>query len=126
MNVPVTVGNTAPAVRLTLPPDGGFYDWGDQVRYTVEVSDPEDGAIDCSKVQVQYLLGHDAHAHPLQQYTGCSGTVQTTLREIGGKTTTINRALKSVGDPAIPITQPLVFDEFAVTVPRLAAADEDS
>ncbi|MFD0582911.1 carbohydrate-binding protein [Dactylosporangium darangshiense] len=25
------------------------------------------------------MLGHDEHAHPLQQYTGCSGTVQTTL-----------------------------------------------
>ncbi|WP_425556788.1 ThuA domain-containing protein [Dactylosporangium darangshiense] len=78
-NVPVTVGNTAPTVRITLPPDGGFYEWGDQVKFTVEVSDPEDGQIDCSKVQVQYLLGHDEHAHPLQQYTGCSGTVQTTL-----------------------------------------------
>ncbi|GAA2360564.1 ThuA domain-containing protein [Dactylosporangium salmoneum] len=78
-NVLVTVGNTAPTVKLTIPPDGGFFDWGDQVKFTVEVSDPEDGQIDCSKVQVQYLLGHDEHAHPLQQYTGCSGSVQTAL-----------------------------------------------
>ena len=78
-NVPVTVGNTAPKVTITLPPDGGFYEWGDQVKFTVTVTDPEDGTVDCSKVQVQYLLGHDEHAHPLNQYTGCSGTVQTSL-----------------------------------------------
>ncbi|MEV8513509.1 ThuA domain-containing protein [Dactylosporangium sp. NPDC051484] len=78
-NVPITVGNTAPTVKITLPPDGGFYEWGDQLKFTVEVTDPEDGQIDCSKVQVQYLLGHDEHAHPLEQYTGCSGTVQTSL-----------------------------------------------
>jgi cytochrome c len=78
-NVPVTVGNTQPTVKITLPPNGGFYDWGDQVAFTVQVTDPEDGPVDCSKVQVQYLLGHDEHAHPLNQYTGCSGTVQTSL-----------------------------------------------
>ena len=68
-----------PKVTITLPPNGGFYEWGDQVAFTVTVTDPEDGTIDCSKVQVQYLLGHDEHAHPLNQYTGCSGTVQTSL-----------------------------------------------
>ncbi|MFF5230826.1 ThuA domain-containing protein [Dactylosporangium sp. NPDC000521] len=78
-NVPVTVGNTAPKVTITLPPNGGFYEWGDQVAFTVTVTDPEDGPVDCSKVQVQYLLGHDEHAHPLNQLTGCSGTIQTSL-----------------------------------------------
>ena len=33
----------------TFPPDGGFFDWGDQVRYTVTVTDPEDGTIDCDR-----------------------------------------------------------------------------
>ena len=28
---------------------------------------------------LQYYLGHDEHAHPLQSYTGCTGTVQTSL-----------------------------------------------
>jgi PKD repeat protein/type 1 glutamine amidotransferase len=76
-NVPITVGNTAPVVTLTLPPNGGFFDWGAQVNYTVTVTDPEDGTIDCSRVVLQYLLGHDEHAHPLQQKTGCSGSIQT-------------------------------------------------
>jgi PKD repeat protein len=43
------------------------------------VTDPEDGEIDCSRVILQTYLGHDEHAHPLQSYTGCSGTVQTSL-----------------------------------------------
>ncbi|MET0415161.1 MAG: PKD domain-containing protein, partial [Actinoplanes sp.] len=78
-NVPVTVGNTAPTVAIDFPPDGGFFDWGDQIRYTITVTDPEDGEIDCDRVRLQVLLGHDEHAHPLEQHTGCTGTVQTSL-----------------------------------------------
>ncbi|GGM33212.1 ThuA domain-containing protein [Dactylosporangium sucinum] len=78
-NVLVTVGNTAPTVTITVPPSGGFYEWGDQINFTVTVTDPEDGQVDCSRVQVQYLLGHDEHAHPLNQLTGCSGSIQTSL-----------------------------------------------
>ncbi|GIF52353.1 glucose/arabinose dehydrogenase [Asanoa ferruginea] len=78
-NVPVTVGNTAPTVSITFPPDGGFFNWGDQVEYTVTVTDPEDGTIDCARVKLQYYLGHDEHAHPLQSQMGCTGTIQTAL-----------------------------------------------
>ncbi|RIW46045.1 DUF1349 domain-containing protein [Micromonospora endophytica] len=78
-NVRVTVGNTAPTVTIEFPPDGGFFDWGDQVKYTIKVTDPEDGAVDCDDVQLQVLLGHDEHAHPLEQHTGCTGVVQTQL-----------------------------------------------
>lgn len=80
-NVPVTVGNTAPTVTIDFPPAGGFFDWGDQVRYTITVTDPEDGEIDCARVNLQVLLGHDEHAHPLEQHTGCSGVVQTQLAD---------------------------------------------
>ncbi|MEV6493451.1 PKD domain-containing protein, partial [Actinoplanes sp. NPDC051633] len=78
-NVPVTVGNTAPTVTIEFPPDGGFFEWGDQVKYTIKVTDPEDDEIDCDRVRLQVLLGHDEHAHPLEQHTGCTGTVQTAL-----------------------------------------------
>ncbi|WP_432955651.1 ThuA domain-containing protein [Micromonospora haikouensis] len=78
-NVPVTVGNTAPTVTIEFPPNGGFFEWGDQIKYTIKVTDPEDGTIDCDRVQLQVLLGHDEHAHPLEQHTGCTGTVQTSL-----------------------------------------------
>ena len=78
-SVPITVGNTMPTVTITVPPNGGFFDFGDQVKYNVTVTDPEDGTIDCGQVKLQAILGHDTHGHPLDQYTGCSGTVQTTL-----------------------------------------------
>jgi PKD repeat protein/glucose/arabinose dehydrogenase/type 1 glutamine amidotransferase len=78
-NVPITVGNSAPTVTLNLPPNGGFFDWGDQVRFGVTINDPEDGTINCDDVHLQSILGHDTHGHPLDQYTGCAGAVQTTL-----------------------------------------------
>ncbi len=78
-NVRVTVGNTAPTVTIEFPPAGGFFEWGDQVKYTIKVTDPEDGEIDCDRVQLQVFLGHDEHAHPLDQHTGCTGVVQTQL-----------------------------------------------
>ncbi|GAA2109825.1 hypothetical protein GCM10009780_64570 [Actinomadura alba] len=78
-SVAITAGNNKPTITVDLPPNGGFFDWGDQVKYKVTVTDPEDGTIDCDQVQVQAILGHDSHGHPLDQYQGCSGTVQTTL-----------------------------------------------
>ncbi|WP_243731726.1 ThuA domain-containing protein [Nocardioides ochotonae] len=74
-NIDIVAGNTAPTVELTLPVDGGFFEFGDYLRYEVEVTDPEDGTIDCDRVVVQPGLGHDEHSHDYEQYTGCSGTL---------------------------------------------------
>ncbi|WP_299924526.1 ThuA domain-containing protein [uncultured Nocardioides sp.] len=74
-NVDITAGNTAPTVEFVLPPDGGFFEFGDYLEYEVEVSDPEDGTIDCDRVVVQPGLGHDQHSHDYEQYRGCSGTL---------------------------------------------------
>jgi hypothetical protein len=66
------------------PPNGGVFDRGDVVPFTVTVTvtvtvtDPEDGTVDCSKVTIQAYLGHNVHGHPLDQYQGCSAQVQTT------------------------------------------------
>ncbi|MFJ8648600.1 PQQ-dependent sugar dehydrogenase [Streptomyces sp. NPDC093546] len=76
-SVQVTVGNTAPTVKLELPVDGRIIDPGAAVPFKVTVTDPEDGTIDCSKVKVTFILGHDSHGHPQTSATGCSGTVQT-------------------------------------------------
>ncbi|MFC4533494.1 ThuA domain-containing protein [Sphaerisporangium dianthi] len=76
-SVPIVAGNTRPTVTLLPPPDGGFFEFGDQVKYKVAVNDPEDGTIDCDEVQVQAFLGHDSHSHPLDQHTGCEGVLQT-------------------------------------------------
>ncbi|MBF8187134.1 ThuA domain-containing protein [Nonomuraea sp. K274] len=75
--VPIVAGNTKPTITLLPPPHGGFFEFGDQVRYKVVVTDPEDGTIDCAEVQVQALLGHEGHGHPLDQDTGCEGVLQT-------------------------------------------------
>ncbi|MEU9836761.1 carbohydrate-binding protein [Streptosporangium sp. NPDC048047] len=71
----VTVGNTAPKVTLTNPADGQPFSFGDTVPFQVTVTDPEDGTIDCSKVTVTYLLGHDSHRHQITSQTGCSGSI---------------------------------------------------
>jgi PKD repeat protein/glucose/arabinose dehydrogenase/type 1 glutamine amidotransferase len=71
----IAAGNTAPTVTVQAPPDGGFFEFGDQVHYKVTVTDPEDGTVDCDDVVAQPALGHDQHAHPYGQYTGCEGTV---------------------------------------------------
>ncbi|MET8813615.1 PQQ-dependent sugar dehydrogenase [Streptomyces sp. NPDC004549] len=76
--VRIVVGNTAPTVTLQLPQDGQLFSFGDAVPFTVEVTDPEDGRnIDCSKVTVHFILGHDTHGHPLTSAQGCTGTIQT-------------------------------------------------
>ncbi|WP_330175998.1 PQQ-dependent sugar dehydrogenase [Streptomyces sp. NBC_01498] len=71
----VTAGNTAPTVTLTTPTDGELFSWGDSVPFEVTVSDPEDGEIDCAKVKVTYLLGHDEHRHQITSKNGCTGTI---------------------------------------------------
>ena len=75
--IPVTVGNTAPVVTMLYPGDGQVFEFGDVVDARISVTDAEDGTIDCQQVITQPALGHDQHAHPLQQYRGCQVPVQT-------------------------------------------------
>jgi glucose/arabinose dehydrogenase len=77
-DVRVVVGNTAPKVTLQLPGDGELFNLGDAIPYQVKVTDAEDRTIDCAKVKVTYVLGHDSHGHPVTSANGCTGTIQTT------------------------------------------------
>ncbi|MEU2732225.1 carbohydrate-binding protein [Streptomyces griseoviridis] len=78
-SVRVVVGNTAPTVTLQLPKDGQLFSFGDAIPFKVKVTDPEDRrTIDCAKVKVSFVLGHDTHGHPITSATGCTGTLQTT------------------------------------------------
>ncbi|MDQ0993980.1 carbohydrate-binding protein [Streptomyces sp. V3I7] len=78
-SVRIVVGNTAPKVTLELPQDGQLFSFGDAVPFKVKVTDPEDGtSVDCAKVKVTFVLGHDTHGHPITSASGCSGTIQTT------------------------------------------------
>ncbi|MEV6474218.1 ThuA domain-containing protein [Streptomyces sp. NPDC051657] len=78
-SVHVTVGNTAPTVELVLPEDGQLFEFGDSVPFKVNVSDPEDGTIDCTKVEVKFTLGHDSHGHDITTEHGCEGTIKTAM-----------------------------------------------
>ncbi|MEU4770194.1 PQQ-dependent sugar dehydrogenase [Actinosynnema sp. NPDC023794] len=75
-SVEITVGNTAPTVTLNIPVNGSVFNFGDSVPYTITVSDREDGTIDCTRVKLSYLLGHDSHGHLITSRNGCSGTLQ--------------------------------------------------
>ncbi|HEY1106273.1 MAG TPA: ThuA domain-containing protein, partial [Agromyces sp.] len=77
--VPITVGNTRPDVGISLPPNGAFFDFGDDLSWAAQVTDPEDGAVDGSELIIQPALGHDDHAHPLTPLSGLTGTTETSL-----------------------------------------------
>ncbi|WP_307865560.1 PQQ-dependent sugar dehydrogenase [Streptomyces montanisoli] len=74
----VTVGNSAPILSFSQPPNGLTFKDGDQVAWKIDATDPDGTPVDCSKVQVSYSLGHDMHSHNLSQATGCSGTFTMT------------------------------------------------
>ena len=81
-NTTITVGNTAPTVNVTVPVEGGLFAFGDSIPFTVTVTDPQDGAIDCSRVEVTFVLGHDNHGHAESTATGCSGTLSTSAEDV--------------------------------------------
>ena len=77
-SVPIIVGNKSPKVTLTTSPAPGEpFAFGDTVTYTVTVED--DAPVDCTKVIVSYVLGHDNHGHPLTASAGCTGSITTSL-----------------------------------------------
>ena len=80
--VTITAGNTTPTVTINTPVHGDFFNWGDDIPFTVTVTDPEDGPIDCSRVTVTFILVHDSHGHGGQQVTGCSGVLDTNPDDI--------------------------------------------
>lgn len=77
--VPVTVGNTRPEVSFNHPPNGGFFDFGDEVSWDLSVRDAEDQVIDDADIIIQPALGHDEHSHPADPLSGRSGSVTTSL-----------------------------------------------
>src|ERR1044072_1340087 len=75
---PVLVGNAEPKVELiTTPPAEGPFHFGDTVPYEVKVTD--DTPVDCAKVSVAFVLGHETHGHPQSSTAGCTGSIKTFL-----------------------------------------------
>ncbi|MFD0821258.1 PQQ-dependent sugar dehydrogenase, partial [Micromonospora zhanjiangensis] len=73
--VVITVGNTAPTVTIGAPGNGQLFSFGDSVPFQITVTDPEDRTIDCAKVKMTYVLGHDQHGHQITSKNGCSGSL---------------------------------------------------
>ena len=69
----VTVGNQAPRVQLSVVSTSPPFNFGDTVSYTVTVTD--DQPVDCARVSVAYILGHETHGHPQTSTAGCTGTI---------------------------------------------------
>ncbi|WP_125776714.1 ThuA domain-containing protein [Antribacter gilvus] len=122
-NVTVVVGNVAPTVTITFPDDGGFFEWGDQVRYQVQVDDP-DGTVDCSAVHLFTSLGHDSHAHPMEDLTGCEGMLQTARDEGHGIESNIFWVVEgSYADDGGAAGVPLTGNDLQILQPKLLQAE---
>ncbi|SFB27002.1 Protein of unknown function [Amycolatopsis marina] len=122
-NVTVTVGNTEPVVDLAAPPDGGMFDFGDEIAFDVGVTDAEDGEIDCGKVVVQPALGHDAHAHPLDPVNACEGTFQTIVDDGHADANIFYSVDASYTDNGAGELPPLVGRDTAILQPKHKQAE---
>jgi len=88
-SVRIIVGNQAPQVQLTVwpCPDTGPctprpnptppFHFGGTVHFVVTVTD--DQPVDCARVSVSYVLGHDQHGHPQSSTAGCEGDISVPL-----------------------------------------------
>ena len=78
-SVHVTVGNTAPKVDPRTPRRRPAVQLRRRGALQGEGHRPGGRRpIDCTKVKVTYILGHDSHGHPVTSANGCEGTIQTT------------------------------------------------
>ena len=79
-NLTISAGNNAPVVTFNSPGNFSFFDWGDQVNFSLSVTDAEDGStasgtIPASSVLFEGSLGHDDHQHNEVQLSALSGSV---------------------------------------------------
>ncbi|WP_345376587.1 ThuA domain-containing protein [Promicromonospora umidemergens] len=122
-NVTIVVGNIAPEVTITFPDNGGFFEWGDQVRYEIAVDDP-DGDVSCENVSLFTSLGHDSHAHPFDELTGCEGVIQTARDEGHGIESNIFWVIEAFyTDDGGAAGAPLTATDLQVLQPKLVQSE---
>ncbi|GAB4084736.1 hypothetical protein GCM10028784_13660 [Myceligenerans cantabricum] len=122
-NVTIVVGNIAPEVSITFPENGGFFEWGDQVRYEIDVDDP-DGEVTCDDVSLFTSLGHDSHAHPFDELTGCEGVIQTARDEGHGIESNIFWVIEAFyTDDGGAAGVPLTTTDLQVLQPKLVQSE---
>ncbi|MGW1682152.1 PQQ-dependent sugar dehydrogenase [Saccharopolyspora sp. NPDC002376] len=115
--VDIVVGNAAPLVRFGTPVDGQQFKFGDLINFEISVTD--DQPVDCSRVEVTYVLGHDDHGHPQTTASGCSGSIQTTVPEGHDPATDDLRGVfhATYTDPGVDGLPPLSGDDEVVLQP---------
>jgi len=101
----ITAGNNAPTITIDVPTDGGTFEFGDKIPYSVRVTDPEDGVIDCQDVEVEFILGHDGHGHGEEEKLGCNGFLQTLGEDVyhgGNVFGVVSATYTDKGNGAVP------------------------
>ena len=78
-SVRIVIGNQAPVVQLDVESTTPPFNFGDTVHFTVTVTD--DQPVDCERVSVAYILGHDQHGHPQSSTAGCEGDISIPIDE---------------------------------------------
>ena len=90
-SVRIVIGNQAPVVQLTVwtcpatgpctprPNPAVPFRFGSTVHFVVTVTD--DQPVDCARVSVAYILGHDQHGHPQSSTAGCEGDIVVPVDE---------------------------------------------
>ncbi len=125
----VTVGNTKPKVNIELPIEGGFFDSGDEIRFRINVTDAEDGQIDCSRVNVQEGFGHDSHVHPGLGTNGCQGILKTAASSDHGPEANTYGVISArytdngVGTGDARTNEPLTGQDTVILQPKLRQAE---
>jgi glucose/arabinose dehydrogenase len=117
-SVTIIVGNVPPVVELvTSPAPGEPFSFGQTVTFQVNITD--DSPVDCTKVTVAYVLGHDEHGHPLSGTSGCTGSIQTFVDSghagAGNLRAVFNAVYTDV--PTDPDVPPLTGDDEVVLTP---------
>lgn len=69
--VEIAIGNEPPTVTIETPVEGQTIVAGSRVRVRGRVEDREDGTGACDRLTWQVFLGHNAHSHPQNYFTGC-------------------------------------------------------
>lgn len=121
--VPISVGNTRPTVEFETPPNGGFFEWGDEISWDLDVSDPEDAEIDPDRAYVQPGIGHDDHVHHTEPVPGFAGSVVTGL---GGHSRSDNAFYTLEGnytDSGTDTAPPLTGTSTVVLQPKVKQAE---
>jgi cytochrome c len=118
-------------VSFVEPVMGAPFAFGTTVRYEVTVQD--DQPFVCSRVSVDYVLGHDMHGHGISQAVGCSGSFEVPPLDeshLGAEVAGVFRASYTDNPgPGLPAVQSVGFVVLPPTpgfVPDAGAPDSGS